>query len=199
MKAAFTACFINGRLRYKDRVSSSEKMKKNSFIFFLLLPHKDKPRLTFCAFTMYPMTFYILTRVQGRSPSSRGNNFTSCSILNVDNVEAGRRVVGTKLMRARRLVADINIEMAYLVIAIFADGVKQVNQLVVASDPATLIFKAAGNKIDTVGCSELQRAILKKRFAFVWVDKLIVHGEASALVRLVPSRDSKDEIVPGVV
>lgn len=108
-------------------------------------------------------------------------------------------MIRAQLVRARRLVADVEVKMALLVIAILADGIQQVDKFIVASDPAVAVLQTRRDKVDAVGGGKLQLALLKKRLAFVRIDELVVHGEAPALMRFVPGRLAKHKIVPRIV
>lgn len=102
-------------------------------------------------------------------------------------------------MRARRLVADGQVERAGLVPAILAQRIDKVEEIVVAGDPAVGVVEAASNKVHAVGRSQGQSARVEQRSAFLRVDKLILHVDAAALSGVFLGRPAKAKVVPSIV
>lgn len=98
------------------------------------------------------------------------------------------RVGITELVRARWLVALGQIQSALLVPTVLANWVNEVVQLVVFRDPATGLVDAAGDIVHAVGASQGQLARVEEAAAFVGRAELVVHLDATAVVRVLGGR-----------
>lgn len=78
------------------------------------------------------------------------------AVGNVHDVHAGEGVHGSELVGARGLVADGEVELADLVVAVLAAGVLDVVQGGVVVQPGA--GRAADVGVDTVGCHEWEFA-----------------------------------------
>lgn len=121
------------------------------------------------------------------------------AILDVGHLETGRLVRLTQSMRALGLVALSKVEGAILVPTVMADRVEDVNQLVVLGNPAVGVVEARRNVVHAVCCGEGQRAVVEQVATLVRRDKLVLHVDAAALVRLLRGRLAEREVVPSVV
>jgi hypothetical protein len=89
--------------------------------------------------------------------------------------------------------------VALLVNTVLADGVVDVVELVVLGDPALGLAEARGDVVHGVGGSEGKLALVKDVLALGGVDVLVVHGNASALLRVLGGRLAEAKVVPGIV
>lgn len=128
-----------------------------------------------------------------------GSDLLASAVLNVGDLEAGGRVVLAQGVRALGLVADAQVESALLIVTVVADRVEDVDELVVLGDPAALVLGARADVAHAVGGRERQLAVVHEVLALVGIDEFVVHGDATAGVRLVLGRLAKGEVVPGVV
>lgn len=97
------------------------------------------------------------------------------------------------------LVADGQIQGALLVDAVLADGVHDVEQLVVLGHPAVGLGKAGRHVVHAVGGRQGQLAVIKDVGALAVVHELVVHGDATAHLGLVGGPLAVAKVVPGVV
>lgn len=132
-------------------------------------------------------------------PNTLNSNLLASAVLNVDDFEASGRVLFTKGVRAFWLVANCQVESADLVPAIFADGVKDVDKLVVLGNPAVWLRDASTDIAHAVGGRERQLAVCEEVLALVGRDCLIFHGDAASHLRAVRGRLAKGKVVPGIV
>lgn len=101
-------------------------------------------------------------------------------------------------MRALGLVAHGAVVSASLVPAVLADRVEEVDELVVAADPAVL-SDARIDKVDTVGSSEVEFSISHEAPAVVRRNKLVLHVDAAARSGAFLGTHAEAKVVPGIV
>lgn len=102
-------------------------------------------------------------------------------------------------MRARRLVADGEVDTTLLIPAPVADRVLDVEQLVVLGNPAVGLGEAAGDVVHAVGGREGEAASLEVLQAVVRRDDLDLHVDRAAGNRVLRGALARLEIGPGVV
>lgn len=102
-------------------------------------------------------------------------------------------------MRARRLVADAQVQRADLVVSVLAEGIGHVDQLVVLVNPAVGLADAASDVVHAVGGGQRQLSTVEQVAALAGIDKLIGHGDAAAFLGVFLSTLSEGKVVPGIV
>lgn len=127
-------------------------------------------------------------------------NLLSSAVLDVVNMLAGRSVGSAELVRASRLVAGLEVESANLIVAVLADGVNKVEQLVVLGSKAVgFVLDAAGNVVHAVGSTERKLAVVKKAATLAGGNELVVHVNTAALLRRLGGTLAGNEVVPSII
>ncbi|KAK0762742.1 hypothetical protein N5P37_005560, partial [Trichoderma harzianum] len=121
------------------------------------------------------------------------------AVSNVGDALARVSNLGTQGVRARRLVADVEIQSAGLVVSVLAERVGDVDELVVLVDPAVGLAHAAGDVVHAVGSRERQLAAVHEISALAGIDELVVHGNAAASVGVLLGTLAEAKVVPGII
>lgn len=114
-----------------------------------------------------------------------GNHLLSSAVLDIRHLLIEGALLAQHV-RAYCLVALREIQLTHLVMAIVAGGVLNVERNVVVGNPVIALDDAVENRpAEPVGSRDGQLVAVKKRLALIRVDKLVLHVDAAALMRLL--------------